>query len=257
MSALQNTWLRCLLSLAMSAPAGAAAQGAIVEVAGLGGARSRSAEIRLRQGSGRGHQAGFFPEAGVYAEARPHAVKQRWHRGFFARLVAASSIGQGAAAESGGLSVDALMLRAAGSVGWLSTSTGPLEVGPELGIGYDAYLLGENPILPSAEYVYPRAGLRLRLALAQHALVAEAEVGYRAALTLGALSSRFGSGRADGLDVGVGLRGDLQKAAGIGLSYGVSVGWVRSWLSFADQAAAQSGTEESFRVAGRLGWVFP
>jgi hypothetical protein len=243
-------------------PAEAPADGLAVFAATAGVTiRTRAVDVELADGSRRRYelQSGAYPEILVALEARPFANEAHLGRGLFVRGSFAHSLGLGSETSSGA-AVDTRFARFGVHAGWLAPLGERVELGLALGVGYEGYHLGGNAVLPTAEYVWLRPGARARVRLVRETLVLEARAAYRAVLGVGALRPAFGeSGDAHGVDVGLGLGGNLLAAADLGLTWGVRVDYVGYFMSFAgpaDAAAATAGAEESVRVALFAGWSF-
>lgn len=225
--------------------------------------RTRDASIDLADGGRRRYEvgSGVYPELLVRLEARPFANDAHLGRGLFVRGAFAHSVGL--SSESGAGAVSTNFLRFALDAGWLAPLGDSFELGIAFGGGLDGYYLGTNDILPSAEYGYLRPGVRARFRVAQETFVIEADLGYRAVLGVGALRPAFGlQGDAHGVDVGVGIGGNLHLAAELGFSWGVRFDWVGYFMSFgsapgdANDALATGGVDEGVRFTLLAGWSF-
>lgn len=253
-----------------SAPADAPTDGLAIVSASLGLAlRNRDASIALDPAGTRSYGSGAYPEVAIHLEARPFANDTHLGRGFFIQGSFGHSVGLGSAtsgldcasgATQPGCHVDTNFARFAFGAGWLAPLGEVLELGVGLTVGYDGYNLASNPVMPGAEYVYIRPGGRGRVRLAQEALVLDFDVAYRGVVGVGAIAESFGEqAGAHGVDVGIGVGGNLFSVMDLGLTWGVRFDWASYFLSFAGPASdtlAASGTESAVRLTFLVGWSF-
>ena len=225
--------------------------------------RTREADAALVSGGHRRYQlqSGVYPEIAIGLEARPFANDSHLGRGLFVSGLFAHSLGLASETASSMVAVDATnFMRFELNAGWLAPLADVLELGVVFGGGYDGYHLGTNVVLPTAEYAWLRPGARGRIRVAQETLVIDLSLAYRAVLGIGALAAAFGeNAETHGVDVGIGLGGNLLLAAELGFTWGVRFEYVGYFTSYSGPAAdepATSGTEGSVRFALAAGWSF-
>ncbi|MCZ7682692.1 MAG: hypothetical protein M5U28_29415 [Sandaracinaceae bacterium] len=222
--------------------------------------RTRDAEIQLVAPGTRRYASGAFPEIVLAVEARPFALESHLGRGLFIHGAFAHSVGLGSQTMGTADAVGTNFVRFALGAGWLAPLGDAAELGLGLAVGYDGYHLGPNVVLPTAEYVYLRPALRGRVRIVREAFVVDAELGYRGVVGLGAIGPSFGAeAAAHGVDVGVGVGGNLTTVAELGFTWAARFEWVGYFLSFAGNgtdANAQSGAESAVRGVLLLGWSF-
>ena len=228
-------------------------------VAGLA-IRTRDASIALADGGRRRYElaSGVYPEIVLAAEGRPFANDAHLGRGLFVRGAFAHSLGL--SSDNAGVTVSTNFVRLAFDAGWLAPIGDVVELGVAFGGGYDGYHLAPNAVMGTAEYAYLRPGARARFRVAQETFVIEAELGYRGVLGIGEIRSQFGvEGDAHGVDVGLGVGGNLIRAMDLGFTWGVRFDWVGYFMSFggpASDAEATGGEESAVRITLRAGWSF-
>ena len=223
--------------------------------------RTRDASIELEDGTARRYASGAYPAAAISAELRPMAGEEHLGRGLFIGAMFGHSLGLSSQSPDDASEIGTNFVRVAADVGWLLAIDPSLELGVAFGARYDGYLLGPNPVLPSAEYLSLRPAARARVRLWDETIVFEAELGYRGVLTLGTLGSTFAQqSGGHGLDLGAQLGGHLLGPASLGLCWALRVEYVSYWLSFGGAATtgptATSGREEAVRLTGSVGWAF-
>lgn len=231
------------------------------------GIRNRDAAIELGPGDRRTYASGAYAELALALEARPFANEAHLGRGLFIQGSFAHSLGLSSQREdrdceadpdASGCGVSTNFLRFAVGAGWLAPIEEVAEIGAGVTVGYDGYHLSENDVMPTAEYVYIRPGARGRVRIAQEALVLDLELAYRGVVGVGAIATSFGEqAGAHGLDVGVGLAGNLIPVMDLGFTWSVRFDYVHYFLSFAgpaSDAAATGGSESSARVTLLVGW---
>jgi hypothetical protein len=212
---------------------------------------------------------GLFPELSLHIEVRPLNGQGAIPAGFVTWLDFAVALGLESETEPpDSEQLDTSAFRVEGGVGYLYP-VGIFQAGVNLGVGYDAFDLEENQILPSTEYTYLRIGLDGRLRLVDGIVEPRIFFGYR--LVLGVndeLTDAFGSDTtATGLDVGAGVAGVIWE----GLTYLVRFDYVRWNLSFDGVPAVdrgvedpmdlmaprgRDGTDDGIRITAHLGWSF-
>lgn len=242
-------------------PAEAPADGlALVAITGGLSVRTRDAEIDLVAPGTRRYASGAFPEIVLAVEARPFANESHLGRGLFLHGSFAHSVGLGSTTMGTGDAVGTNFVRFALGAGWLAPLGEAAELGLGLAVGYDGYHLGPNVVLPSAEYVYLRPALRGRVRVLREALVIDAEIGYRGVVGLGDIGPSFGAeAGAHGVDVGLGVGGNLYTISELGFTWAARFEWVGYFLSFAGNGSdtdGQSGAESAVRGVLLLGWSF-
>ncbi len=222
--------------------------------------RNREASVQLAGTGDRLYRSDPFPEIVLAVEARPFALESHLGRGLFVRGTFAHSVGLGSQTMATSDSVSTNFVRFAFDAGWLAPLGDVAELGAGLAVGYDGYHLGPNVVLPTAEYVYLRPALRGRVRILKEAFVIDAEVGYRGVLGLGAIGPSFGEqAGAHGVDVGIGVGGNLYTIAGLGFTWAARFEWVGYFLSFSgvgSDAEGQSGEESAVRGTFLVGWSF-
>jgi len=138
---------------------------------------------------------------------------------------------------------------------------GPAPTSLRLFAGYDrfAFVLTENPHLPEFIYQSIRPGVGIYLPISGPDFAAEAAVAYRLISGPGAKADDgLGTGTASGLDLSIGVRGDV---AG-GFFWGVVGEYIPISLTFesepgeAELHRAGSGTDTYLRGRVFLGWRF-
>lgn len=229
--------------------------------------RNRDAALDLAAGGHRTYSSGAYPEIALAVEARPFANDAHLGRGLYLQGSFGHSLGLRSVTEDldcttdpapAGCNVGTNFLRFAVGAGWLAPIEDIAEVGAGVTVGYDGYELAPNTVMPSAEYVYVRPGARGRIRLAREALVLDLEVAYRGVVGVGALATSFGEeAEAHGVDVGVGLGGNLFPVLDLGFTWAVRFDYVHYALSFAgaaNDAPASGGSESSARVTLLVGW---
>lgn len=243
------------------APASAAPEDGLALLAitaGLG-VRSRNADVQLVPMGNRAW-SGVFPEIVIGAEARPFALESHLGRGLFVQAAFAHSVGLGSRPDGTTDSVETNFVRFAVGAGWLAPIEQVAEVGVGLTVGYDGYHLGPNVVMPTAEYVFVRPAVRGRIRVMQEAFVIDAEIGYRGVVGVGAIGPFFGTGvDAHGVDLGVGVGGNLFTIAELGFTWSARLDWAGHFLSFSgmgSDSAGQSGSESSVRGTFVVGWSF-
>jgi hypothetical protein len=225
--------------------------------------RTREVDVALVSGGHRRYQlqSGVYPEIALGLEARPFADEPHLGRGLFVNGHFAHSLGLASETAASMVRVESTnFVRFEMNAGWLAPIADALELGIVFGGGYDGYHLASNVVLSSAEYAWLRPGARGRVRIVQETLVLDLSVAYRAVLGIGALATAFGeSAETHGVDVGVGLGGNLLLAAELGFTWGVRfeyVGFFTSYSGAASDEPATSGTEGSVRFALAAGWSF-
>jgi hypothetical protein len=232
--------------------------------------RGRSTRIELGTGMPpRLYESGAYAELGLALEVRPLASQADLSRGLFLQGSFGHSVGLGSRVDSPtcnadpsapGCSVTTNFVRFQLGAGWLAPIGDAVELGVGLSGGLDGYYLSMNTVLPTAEYAFVRPGARGRIRILEEALVVDAEVAYRGVVGIGDLAGSFGeSYGAHGVDVGVGVGGNLHTVNALGFAWGVRFDWVGYFLSFAGPASdrmATSGNESSWRVSLFAGWSF-
>jgi hypothetical protein len=231
------------------------------------GVRNREATIELDPSGRRTYGSGIYAEIAIALEARPFANDAHLGRGLFIQGSFGHSLGlrsenEDLACDSdpapAGCNVDTSFLRFAIGAGWLAPIGDAVELGAGLTVGYDGYHLATNVVMPTAEYLHIRPGARGRIRLAREALVLDLEVAYRGVIGVGALATSFGEqAGAHGVDVGVGIGGNLIPAMDLGLTWGVRFDYVGYFLSFAGPASdtpGTSGSESAVRLTFLVGW---
>ena len=251
------------------APAAAVPDDGMALLSGLIGVgiRNREAAISLDPSGRRTYGSGIYAELAVALEARPFANDSHLGRGLFLQGSFGHSLGLRSETEDlacdsdpapDGCNVSTSFLRFAIGAGWLAPIGDAAEVGAGISVGYDGYHLATNAVMPSAEYLHLRPGARGRIRLAREALVLDLEVAYRGVIGLGALATSFGEqAGAHGVDVGVGIGGNLIHALGLGLTWSVRFDYVAYFLSFAGPASdtpATGGSESAARLTFLVGW---
>lgn len=223
--------------------------------------RTRTTDIRLTGGGRRRYatNSGVYPELLVAVEGRPFANDSHLGRGLFIRGLFAHSIGLLSETQLGAV-VSSNFLRLGLHAGFMVPLGELVELGLSFGAGFDGYYLGSNDVLPDAEYMWLRPGVRARFRLMQETVVVELDAAYRAVLSEGELRRAFGEeGDAHGVDVGFGVGGNLLEGMDVGLTWAIRASYVSYFMSFdgmANAATGESGVEESIRVSLSAGYSF-
>ncbi|MDQ3031490.1 MAG: hypothetical protein M3Y87_03665 [Myxococcota bacterium] len=223
--------------------------------------RSREADV-VFQDSRRGRYNAWYPELAVSLEVRPlnadpSILQGLYGRVFFAHAVGLASREEGCARPD--CSVENTFFRLDFAAGLLFPLADFLDLGVELGAGWDTYTLSANTLLESAEYVYIRPAVRARMRIFREYFVIGAEVGVRPVLSRGDFSRYGDAGDTIGFDVGGSLGGGFALEGNVGLTYALSVTYVNYWASFSGMAdpalpaGGTSGTDGSVRIAILLG----
>lgn len=222
--------------------------------------RTRDADIALEGGGTRRYASGAYPEILIALEARPFANESHLGRGLFLTAAFGHSVGLGSQTDGTMTAVSTNFLRFSGGAGWLAPIEDVAEIGVGVSVGYDGYHLGPNVVLPTAEYVYIRPAARGRVRIMKEALVIDAEVAYRGVVGMGAIAGAFGEqATTHGVDVGIGVGGNLFPVAELGFTWAVRFDWVGYFLGFAGPASdapGVSGTESALRFSFLVGWSF-
>ncbi|MBX3271238.1 MAG: hypothetical protein KF729_13310 [Sandaracinaceae bacterium] len=222
--------------------------------------RSRDAYVELPGPPlGERRYGATLAELGVALELRPFAREGHLGRGTFATFDFFHSVGLGSVDDTGA-AVTTNFARFLLTAGWLAPLGDAVELGVGLGGGYEGYHFGPNPILPTAEIAYVRAAARGRVRLVQETFVLELDLAYRGVLGIGDFAGAFGqNAETHGVDVGVGVTGNLARVADLGFTWALRfhyVGYFTSYSGVASDAAGSSGSEESFRLTLLAGWSF-
>ncbi len=222
-------------------------------------ARNRSASVELRNGGAHAYESGVYAELGLALELRPLAHEEGLVRGLFARASYHHAVGLGSEQcdTVTCTSFDTTFFRFAADAGFLFALADVLELGPSLGGGFEAYQLGDNPVLPTAEYPYLRVGLRARALALGELLVFDGDLGYRGLLGRDRLGSAFGpSGESFAMDASVGVSSTLD----LGLALRIELGWAAAWHAFEGSGALQqgrAGRDEGVRFGASVGYALP
>lgn len=222
--------------------------------------RTRDIDVQLAGGGTRRYASGAYPEVALSIEARPFAAERHLGRGLFFTAAFGHSVGLGSAVMGTDSRVETNFLRILAGAGWLAPLGDVVELGVRVSFAYDGYHLAPNVVLPTAEYFTVRPAVRGRIRFVQETLVLDVEAAYRGVFGVGPLANAFGEqAGAHGVDVGVGLGGNLLRALGLGFTWALRFDWVGYFLEFAGPAAdapATSATESALRVTALVGWSF-
>lgn len=228
---------------------------AFLTIALTGALRSREAVVTLLDESTRGYGASPYFELGGRVELRPLAHEQSYARGLYAYVEAAGAIAL-SSHRPDGTSVATSFYRLAGTLGYLVPIDRALELGAGVGGGWDAFQLANNQWMPTVEYPYLRASVRVRARVLGELLVLGAEAGYRGLFGREGLSSAFGMrGDSFGWDVSGSISGTLD----FGLFYGLEAGYTQYVHAFDGTggflAEATRGTDGGYRVTLLAGYA--
>lgn len=235
----------------------------LVAYIGIGG-RTRSASVNIitTQPGGitreavRQYQVGLFPELSARLELRPFKSDPGIVGGLYAQFDLAKSLGLESQDEDGSI-IETDAFRFMGQVGLMLEAADGIEVGPLLGFGWDSFTLGENMVMPSADYGFMRIGVVGRIGvLDENLLYLQPEVGYRLLLGVGDLGTAFGTEASGGFswDLGVAAGGGLD----IGLVYALRLALTQYNFSFTGagtEAAGTDGDDFGFSFAVQAGWA--
>jgi hypothetical protein len=215
--------------------------------------RGRTARVSLADSIDRVHDVDVFPELVLGFELRPMARKGRYAAGLVTRVDASFSLALDGA-DPEGSSVDTNAFRLSLAAGYLVPVGDWLEVGASAGFGYDAFVLGDNTVLPSSQYLYARIAGMARASLVGSLLRAEAELGGRFSPSTGDLGAAFSeSDGARGFDLGLGVGGELD----VGFAYAARFGFTRYELDFkgaGSAATGNGGSDRGWSVSLQLGY---
>lgn len=207
------------------------------------------------------YEIGLFPELTLRLEVRPLVESGPIPGGFVAWFD--GGFGFGVRTETEGPDVqelDTTVFHVEGGVGYLY----PIEVfqvGVNVALGFDAFQLEPNAILPTTNYGYLRFGLEGRMSILRNAIEPRVFAGYRVVVASNdELTARFGSeSTLGGLDVGAGVGGVMLG----GLTYLVSFEYVRWNLSFSGDPTevgvltrGLEGADDGIRIRLEAGWSF-
>lgn len=207
------------------------------------------------------YEIGLFPELTLRVEARPLVASGPIPGGFV--LWFDGGIGFGVRTETEGpesQELDTTVFHVEGGAGYLYPID-VFQVGVNVALGFDAYQLAANDILPTTNYGYLRVGLDGRLTILRGAVEPRVFLGYR--IVVGAnddFTDRFGSeSTLGGLDVGAGVGGVMLG----GLTYLLAFEYVRWNLSFSGDPAEEGvltrgldGSDDGIRIRLQAGWSF-
>lgn len=215
--------------------------------------RSRAARVGQSDQQNARHDSGVFPELSVGLRMTPFRPRSALGPAFL-ELEGHYALGVSSLERTSAVSSSAYRFLAQG--GYLF-DVSVLQVGAVVGVGHDAFTLGDNGVMGAARYTYLRIGGAARWAFADgFALVADG--GLRPALSAGEIGSRYGQGAgAFGFDLAAGLVGGTDS----GFSYGVSFGYTGYALRFggAEDArtpvTATGGFDRSLAASVRVGWT--
>lgn len=213
--------------------------------------RSREADITF-QDTRHGRYDAWYPELAARAVLRPLNADPGIVQGIYGRFQFAHAVGLSSQIDSTGESVDSTFYRLDFALGWLFPLATELDLGVELGAGWDTYNLSDNVLLESAEYVYIRPAIRGRMRIYREYLVLGAEVGVRPVLDRGDFDTYGTGGDTFGFDVGGSVGGGFALAGTFGLTWAIEISYVNYWLNFADAPdpafAGESGTDGGVRI---------
>jgi hypothetical protein len=221
------------------------------------GAGVHRTEVPLESGERRLYDWTAFPELAFAVEARPLASSASAARGLLLRGSAALSVGLSSTDQSTSDEVDTTAFRVGAELGYLyGFAEGRVEVGLAGGFAYEAFVLGDNSVLPTSRYAQLRVGAISRIGLVPERLTLGVELGLRAAFTAGDLGTAFGDEVSPlGLDAALSVGGALD----VGFAYRLRVGYREYRLDFggsADDAPADDGTDRNLAVTALVGWAF-
>lgn len=222
--------------------------------------RTRDALVNLEPPGERRYGA-TFAELGLAVEFRPFAGEGHLGRGTFATFDFFHSVGLGSVVDDPMMtSVSTNFVRFQLVAGWMAPLSDMIELGVGVGGGLDGFYFSPNPILPTSEIAYIRAGARGRIRFMQETFVLELDLAYRGVLGNGDIAGSFGDGaETHGVDVGAGLTGNLAKVADLGFTWAVRfayVGYFTSYSGTALDAQGTDGSEQGIRFTLLAGWSF-
>jgi len=219
--------------------------------------RTRDARIDLMMPGERAYGATYV-ELGLAAEGRPFAREAGLLRGIYANADFYHSVGLGSVSDDGVTEVSTNFMRLQIMAGYLAEVIPELEIGGGFGGGYEGYHFGPNPIMPTVELGYLRPAARARIRFLQETFVLEVDFGYRGTLGVGAAGDSFGQeDETHGVDVGLGLTGNLYALLDLGFTWAVRffyVGYFTSYGGMANDVQGTSGAEQSVRFQLMAGW---
>ncbi len=222
--------------------------------------RTRDALVTLSPPGERRYGA-TYAELGLAVEFRPFAQEGHLGRGTFASFDFFHSVGLGSVVDDPAMTaVSTNFTRFQLVAGWMAPLGDSVELGAGIGGGLDGYYFSPNPILPTTEIAYLRAGARGRVRFMQETVVLELDLAYRGVLGNGDIAGAFGEGaETHGVDVGAGLTGNLAKVAELGFTWAVRfayVGYFTSYAGTSTDAQGTNGSEQSIRFSLLAGWSF-
>lgn len=219
--------------------------------------RTRDALIDLMMPGDRRYGATYV-ELGLAAEGRPFAREAGLLRGIYANADFYHSVGLGSVSDDGMTEVSTNFVRFQIMAGYLAQVIPELEIGGGFGGGYDGYHFGPNPIMPTVELGYLRPAARARIRFMRETFVLEVDLGYRGTLGVGAAGDSFGQdNETHGVDLGLGLTGNLYPLLDLGFTWAVRffyVGYFTSYGGMANDVQGTSGAEQSVRFQIMAGW---
>jgi hypothetical protein len=217
---------------------------------------ARQAEVQLENGSTRIYEWSTYPELVLAMTVRPFATHGVALRGLRLQALGALEVGLDSSAQSSASDVETTVYRARVDALYTYPVAEWLELGGRVGFGYEAFVLGDNPVLPTSRYPSVRAGLIGTIPILDPELELRLDAGFRHAFGAGGLDDAFGADAAAlGFDAGWALRGRLP----VGFEYGVRVAYRRMQLDFAgdaQDAEGKDGHDQSVSAMVLLGWGF-
>ncbi|MEM9863349.1 MAG: hypothetical protein AAF938_17260 [Myxococcota bacterium] len=224
-------------------------------------ARDRFAEVTFAPGGGSsGYSAPFHSELSLRIESFFLGNRDGAARGLYAQLDFAHSLGI-STEDQDGTEFDTSAWRFIIQGGYLyPVANDFVRVGALVGFGIDRFSIGENPILPSSQYPFLRAGLAASFAIVDSYVRARLDFGYRAVFGAGDLEDEFGADSSVwAIDIAAEV-GGIYKS----FTYAFRAGVVRYDLSFdgeatspaAITAASIDGKDRSYFLELQVGYAF-
>jgi hypothetical protein len=229
--------------------------------------RTREASVELDTGGTPGYSVPAYPELRIGIEARPFANDTHLGRGLFINGFFGHSLGLTSRVSSPmcnadptqpNCTVSSNFARFAIGAGYLAPLENVIELGGGFTVGYDGFHFGPNVAFPTTEYVYLRPGVRARIRLMQEALVLDAEVAYRGAVSVGAIAETYGDGaNAHAIDLVFTAGGNFFPLFDLGFTWAVRFDFVKYFLFFSGPSTgppADTGEDASFGASFLVGW---